>query len=92
MRSEEDTLIPLARRHLTAQDWEEINAAFTGHSDPLFGATIHDEYEDMFRKIRQARAAPRRRRARARLTRRWAGARAPKPRQRDRCAHGVGGT
>ncbi len=57
MRTEEDTLIPLARRHLTAQDWEEINAAFTGHSDPLFGATIHDEYEDMFRKI--VKLAPR---------------------------------
>ena len=34
MRTEEDTLIPLARRHLTARDWEEIDAAFTGLADP----------------------------------------------------------
>ena len=51
MRTEEDRLIPLARKHLTAQDWKEIDAAFTGHSDPLFGATVKDEYEDLFRKI-----------------------------------------
>jgi hypothetical protein len=41
----------LARRHLTAQDWDEIDAAFTGHSDPLFGATIQDGYAQMFRQI-----------------------------------------
>jgi branched-chain amino acid transport system ATP-binding protein len=51
MRIEEDKLIPLARWHLTPQDWEEIDAAFTGHSDPLFGATVQDEYDDMFRRI-----------------------------------------
>jgi hemerythrin-like domain-containing protein len=51
MRTEEDKLIPLARKHLTARDWKEIDAAFTGHSDPLFGATVQDEYEDLFRKI-----------------------------------------
>jgi len=51
MRIEEDKLIPLARKHLTARDWTEIDAAFTGHSDPLFGATVQDEYEDLFRKI-----------------------------------------
>jgi hemerythrin-like domain-containing protein len=51
MRTEEDRLIPLARRHLTAQDWDEIDAAFAGHSDPLFAATIQDGYEQMFRTI-----------------------------------------
>lgn len=51
MRTEEDKLIPLARRHLTTQDWQEIDTAFTGHSDPLFGAIVQDEYEDLFRKI-----------------------------------------
>ena len=51
MRTEEDRLVPLARRHLTAQDWNEIDAAFAGHSDPLFGASIQDGYERMFRTI-----------------------------------------
>jgi len=51
MRTEEDKLIPLARDHLTEEDWKEIDAAFTGHSDPLFGATVKDEYEKLFREI-----------------------------------------
>ena len=51
MRTEEDKLIPLARDHLTEEDWKEIDAAFTGHSDPLFGATVKDEYEKLFRQI-----------------------------------------
>jgi hemerythrin-like domain-containing protein len=51
MRTEEDKLIPLARAHLTAEDWKVIDAAFTGHSDPLFGAEAEHEYENLFRKI-----------------------------------------
>ena len=51
MRTEEDKLIPLARKHLTAEDWKEIDAAFTGHSDPLFGAKAEAEYHNLFRKI-----------------------------------------
>jgi branched-chain amino acid transport system ATP-binding protein len=51
MRVEEDTLIPLAREHLTADDWKEIEAAFAGHSDPLFGAEAEAEYNNLFRRI-----------------------------------------
>jgi len=51
MRAEEDKLIPLAREHLTAEDWKEIDAAFTGHSDPLFGVAAEAEYNNLFRKI-----------------------------------------
>jgi len=51
MRIEEDKLIPLAREHLTAEDWKEIDAAFTGHSDPLFGVAAEAEYSNLFRKI-----------------------------------------
>jgi hemerythrin-like domain-containing protein len=51
MRAEEDKLIPLAREHLTAEDWKEIDAAFTGHSDPLFGVAAESEYNNLFRKI-----------------------------------------
>ena len=56
MRFEEDVLIPKTRLHLTAKDWEEIDAAFLGHTDPLFGAKAGAEYEDLFRRI--ARLAP----------------------------------
>ena len=51
MRTEEDQLLPLARTHLTADDWKEIDAAFTGHSDPLFGAEAGAEYDALFRRI-----------------------------------------
>ena len=51
MRAEEDRLVPLARDHLIAEDWKEIDAAFTGHSDPLFGAKAEAEYNNLFRKI-----------------------------------------
>lgn len=58
MRTEEDRLVPLARRHLLAQDWDEIDAAFAGHSDPLFGATIRNGYEQMFRTVVNLAPAP----------------------------------
>jgi branched-chain amino acid transport system ATP-binding protein len=58
MRTEEDRLVPLARRHLLAQDWDEIDAAFAGHSDPLFGATIRHGYEQMFRTVVNLAPAP----------------------------------
>src|SRR5258708_21829588 len=51
MRTEEDKLFPLAREHLTAEDWNAIHAAFTGHTDPLFGAEAEHEYESLFRRI-----------------------------------------
>ena len=51
MRAEEDELIPLARRHLTPADWEEIDAAFAGNTDPLFGTKASAQYADLFRQI-----------------------------------------
>ncbi len=51
MRAEEDELIPLARDYLSAQDWKEIDAAFGGHSDPLFAVEAGREYEELFRRI-----------------------------------------
>jgi hemerythrin-like domain-containing protein len=51
IRTEEDQLIPLARAYLTAGDWKEVDAAFTGHSDPLFGVESEHEYENLFRRI-----------------------------------------
>lgn len=51
MRSEEKELLPLAEQHLTAGDWEAIDAAFLGHSDALLGAEAGAHYDDVFRRI-----------------------------------------
>jgi len=51
MRAEEDELIPLAREHLTAQDWKEIDAALAVHTDPLSAVEGGREYEELFRRI-----------------------------------------
>jgi hemerythrin-like domain-containing protein len=51
MRAEEDELIPLARRHLEPADWNEIDDAFAGHSDPLLGAKAEGDFDALFRRI-----------------------------------------
>ena len=51
MRTEEDKLLPLARLHLTTADWVEIDSAFLGHTDPLFGPAAGGEYDALFRRI-----------------------------------------
>ena len=51
MRAEEKEVLPLAEKHLTAGDWEAIDAAFTDHSDPLFGAGAEAAYDQLFRRI-----------------------------------------
>jgi hemerythrin-like domain-containing protein len=51
MRLEENDLLPLAERHLTDADWDEIDAAFLGHANPLLGAEQGDEYRELFRRI-----------------------------------------
>lgn len=51
MRSEETELLPLAEQQLLAQDWEEIDAAFLDHADPLFGASAADGFRQLFSRI-----------------------------------------
>ena len=51
MRLEENDLLPLAERHLTDADWDAIDGAFLGHTDPLLGAEQGDEYRELFRRI-----------------------------------------
>jgi len=58
MRLEEDQVIPLARTHLSAEDWKEIDDAFAGHSDPLFGQKSSDQYDELFRRIVNIAPAP----------------------------------
>jgi hemerythrin-like domain-containing protein len=42
MRLEEHTIMPLARKHLTAEDWREAEHAFATRKDPLHGADALD--------------------------------------------------
>jgi hemerythrin-like domain-containing protein len=58
MRLEEDQLIPLAQTHLTADDWKEIDEAFAGHSDPLFGHASGAQYDELFRRVVNLAPAP----------------------------------
>jgi hemerythrin-like domain-containing protein len=51
IRTEEDQLIPLARAYLRPGDWKLVDEAFSGHSDPLFGLEMEQEYENLFRRI-----------------------------------------
>ena len=50
MRKEEHELLPLAERHLTAADWQVIDAAFAANSDPIAG--VHErDFEKLFSRI-----------------------------------------
>ena len=51
MTREEEVLLPLALRHLSASDWERIGAAFRANDDPLAGATDRRDLGRMFRTI-----------------------------------------
>jgi hemerythrin-like domain-containing protein len=48
MRKEEDVVMPLAERVLTAADWEAIDAAFRANEDPLFGVRPKEEFARLF--------------------------------------------
>lgn len=51
MRTEEKELLPLAQQYLTVDDWQVIDAAFVGNTDPLLGAEAGVQYQDLFRRI-----------------------------------------
>ena len=50
MRKEEQQLLPLAERALTAEDWREIDAAFAGNQDPIADLREQD-FERLFSRI-----------------------------------------
>ena len=50
MRKEEQQLLPLAERHLTAEDWKAIDAAFAANRDPIAGMQERD-FEKLFSRI-----------------------------------------
>lgn len=58
MRSEEMEALPLAREHLSDEDWQEIDAAFSAHDDPLFGDDRSAAYRRLYSKIVAMAPAP----------------------------------
>jgi len=57
MRKEEENLLPLAQRLLTAEDWSRIDAAFAVNADPLAGAPA-DDMRQLFSRIANLAPAP----------------------------------
>jgi hemerythrin-like domain-containing protein len=51
MREEEEVILPLAERVLTARDWSVIDDAFAGNDDPLMGMEVKRSYEQLFTRI-----------------------------------------
>jgi nucleotide-binding universal stress UspA family protein/hemerythrin-like domain-containing protein len=51
MGREEGVILPLAQRHLTDEDWEEINEAFQKNRDPRFGGETDAEFKRLFSQI-----------------------------------------
>lgn len=51
MRAEEMEVLPLAKKHLTSEDWDAIDKAFLGHTDPLLGTEVGGEFEALFSRI-----------------------------------------
>ena len=57
MRKEEQQLLPLAERALTAEDWKAINQAFAENRDPVAGLQERD-FEQLFSRIANLAPAP----------------------------------
>jgi len=51
MNLEETSVIPLAKKYLTPEDWVEIGKAFSENGDPRFNAETDHEFRDLFTRI-----------------------------------------
>ncbi len=58
MATEEQEVLPAARRALTEADWAELDAAFAANRDPLTGHEPSDEYRPLFQRILHTAPAP----------------------------------
>ena len=56
LNREESELLPLARKALSAEDWKELDAAFSANFDPYAGA--EGEFADLFHRIVNMTPAP----------------------------------
>ena len=57
MRKEERDLLPLAERHLKPEDWEAIDNAFAGNTDPLQSVKERD-FDSLLSRIASLAPAP----------------------------------
>jgi nucleotide-binding universal stress UspA family protein/hemerythrin-like domain-containing protein len=51
MTLETKVIIPAALRHLSAEDWAEMGAAFAGNGDPRFSVDDDEEFRQLFTRI-----------------------------------------
>jgi nucleotide-binding universal stress UspA family protein/hemerythrin-like domain-containing protein len=51
MGREEGVILPAAQRHLLAEDWVAIDAAFAENRDPNFGGAADKQYRQLFSRI-----------------------------------------
>lgn len=58
MATEEEQVLPLALKVLTAADWQQLDAAFAANRDPLLGHSPDKDYEALFHHIVQIAPAP----------------------------------
>ncbi len=58
LRTEEQKVLPLARRYLTETDRARIDAAFTANRDPLFGEARRKEFQALYTTIVQLAPEP----------------------------------
>jgi hemerythrin-like domain-containing protein len=58
MALEEREVLPLAQRVLSAEDWVDLDEAFTANRDPLTGCEPEAEYRALFTRIVNAVPAP----------------------------------
>ena len=58
MAMEEQQILPLAEKVLTAQDWAELDAAFMANCDPLTGREPEADYRALFTRIVNTVPAP----------------------------------
>jgi nucleotide-binding universal stress UspA family protein/hemerythrin-like domain-containing protein len=51
MGREEGVILPAAQRHLDADDWAAIDAAFAANADPRFGSETDRDFRHLFSRI-----------------------------------------
>jgi len=51
IRTEEKSVLPLARSSLLAADWTEINQAFLNNDDPLFGDKAREDFRQLYHRV-----------------------------------------
>jgi hemerythrin-like domain-containing protein len=58
MRKEEDKVMPIAERVLTAEDWTDIETAFASHRDPLSGISAETGVDQLYQRLLAVVPAP----------------------------------